>query len=454
MAAFTIANVPEVLKSHFQDPVREELNDAHLLLKMVRRTDRNFYGGKEAVLALHTAWNNSVASVGESATLPDGGGDGFANAKFFPKYHYVIFEITGPGIAATRNKIGAYLNGLKATIKGTVMAHKQDLQRQCWGNGSCILTGCTADNNNTDADINVNSTKFLAPGMNIMVAEMDDGANAQYLTISSVVSDTNVTLTGAKTAFATTNFAVYRAKSVSGALSASNRDPTSAATWAGDSSNGTNEIWGLRAIVSNANPGAATNPFQDSDHGMGPSGSRTTGALFGNLSRATNSFWQANTLTNSGTLRDLSVDLLQQALDQADILSGKVPGAIFTSHAMARRVAALAQTDKRYGASGSVTLDPGYGNVAFAGVPIYKDKSAGGQEDPSALNGLYFVHMDSLEMQVLEDWHWLSAGGGDMDILDKIKNKDAWEATHALYANLGAEACNRHTWLGDVSEAA
>jgi hypothetical protein len=442
--AFTIADVSAILKVEYAGPIREQLNNAHVLFKMVRKNKKAYNSALQHYIPLHTGRNSGLASVGDGARLPDGGNQSYVAAIFTPTYHYAVIELTGPSLAATRNDIGSFMRGLKSEVTGAITDRVQDNQRQMWGHGGGLLTAISeATAESTTTTCVVNSTKYLSPNMSILVAKMDDGTTVtgSTNTVASITNSTTFELGTAINFAAITEggYGIYRAKSVGGVVSASNRDPTSAATWAT-----LKEMWGLRAICAITNPGAVDAFPGDTAQGFG-----TT--YFGQINRTTSSFWKPTHLTNGNVNRDLTLDLMQQSVDEADIAAGKRVGHICTNHAGARRYAALSRADKRYGSSGDVKLDGGYGDLAYSGIPIYADKSAGSPEDPSQLRGFYFLNMPALEFGVLKDNHWLNEDGS---MLHQLEGFDKWRGTHAFYGNLGAESCNRHVFLGDISETA
>jgi hypothetical protein len=198
-------------------------------------------------------------------------------------------------------------------------------------------------------------------------------------------------------------------------------------------------MWGLEIIVSALNPAGFTSP------------ARGVTATFGEIDRTTGAgaFFKANVLSNSGTLRALTTDLMQQAMDQCDIASDETPGAILTNHAIKRRYAALLVADKRYPPGGDITLDGGYKALDFNGVALVADKDASLTATPNVLQALYFLSMSSLEMQVLQDWEWMQKDGA---ILARVANKDAYEATLACYMNLSCDRPNANCLLSDISE--
>lgn len=199
------------------------------------------------------------------------------------------------------------------------------------------------------------------------------------------------------------------------------------------------EMWGLEIVVSDKDPDQFTSP------------ARGVTDNFGEIDRSTagGAFFKANIMTNSGTLRALTTDLMQEAMDRCDIASDETPGAILTNHAIKRRYASLLVADKRYPPGGDVTLDGGYKALEFNGVALVADKDASLTATPNVLQALYFVSMGSLEMQVLEDWQWMQKDGA---VLSRVANKDSYEATLFAYMNLGCDRPNANCLLGDISE--
>jgi hypothetical protein len=198
------------------------------------------------------------------------------------------------------------------------------------------------------------------------------------------------------------------------------------------------DVWGLEMLVSDQK-----DPENVSLNGITQQP--------GGIDRSSAAYWKANVLGNSGTNRDLTLDLMQQAYDESDIQGDSRPGAILTNHAMKRRYAALLIADRRYpGSETPFEGDGGWRGLEFNDGIVMADKDAGKSDDPSTLNAMYFVTMAGLERHVSSDWEWMQEDGA---ILSRVASRDAYGAIYRTYFQLVCPRPNMHTKLADLSES-
>jgi len=429
--AFDTGTADSILKIDYQGPVRETLNNSTILLSRVRRNTTDFVG-KQAYLPIHKGRNTGVGARLEGGALPTAGNQQYDKAIYNVKYLYGAIELTGPSIKAAKNNVGAFVRGIQSEMEGLVTDLKVDVNRQLWHDGSSILT--QVNNTATTAVCVVQSTKFLQVGMQIQIFT-SNGATERIPTtastnfkVASIESATSFTLSDTSTAARTATDVIIR-------------------RLARDSANWTvhQEMFGLESLVSASNPG----------NGI----TSSTGGLVGQIDRTGNPWWQSGSFFNTtpGTLRPLTLDLLQQAYDQSEIEGDTEPGLILTNHAGKRRYASLLVADKRYPAGGEIKLDGGYSALELNGVPMVADKDGSiALGTNNTLNRYYFLSMSSLELQVLEDWGWLDEDGHVLKAKtggSTASYADAWQAFMAAYMELAVNRPNANVVLGDIDES-
>lgn len=415
--AFDTTVADAVLKYDYQGPVREQLNSATVLLKRLKRNTEDFIG-KQAYLPVHVGRNVGIGARRESHALPTAGYQQYDKALYNVTHQYGVIKLTGPVLAASKNNSGAFLKALDSEMQGLVRDLKTDVNRQLWHDGSCILTQTNVTGASTSVE--VNSTKFLQPGMAIDIRNGSDGAEvAAGRTVSSITDDDTFVISGAAVTTDVNDVVI--------------RDGVRGLSGDGFSAWGeTMEMWGLEAIVSDADPGNGLT------------------ATVGNIARASYAWWKANVIANGGTARALTLDLMQQAFDESEIEGDTDPGLIVTNHAIKRRYAALLISDKRYPPGGEITLDGGYSALEFNGVPLVADKDASQTLEPGFLKAMYFLAMGSLEFEVLEDWQWMQRDGA---ILHRVEGYDQYTATMFAYIQLATNRPNANTKLADILES-
>lgn len=422
--AFSTSAVDDILKDDYQGPVREQLNSSTVLLKQLQRRTKDFHGRK-AYIPLRKGRNVGVGSSTEGGALPASGNQQYDHAEFTVKLNYGTIELTGPAIEAASSNVGAFVRGLQSEMEGLMRDIKVMMNRQFWHDGSSNLTNCGTTT--ASLTVVVDSTKFLQVGMPIDIRNRTTGAaitDGTARSVATIASGTTFTMTG-NVVTTSSSHAIFRVGT---------RD---SAAW------GTHQdCWGLQALVSDLDPEAFASPH---DNGLTDD--------VGTIDRNTDSFWKANLVGNSGTLRALTLDLMQQAYDQSDIEGDTVPGLILTNHALKRRYGGLLVADKRYPAGGEITLDGGYKALEFNGTPLVADKDASLTATPSVLRRMYFLSMSSLELQVLKDWGWLQRDGSVLKMKPSTTTySDSWQAFLGAYMELAVSRPNANTLLDDIDE--
>ena len=446
--AFTLSTVTEILKTDFKPRVRAQLNNATVLHGFVKK-DPEAYQGSEAKLALHNSRNVGTGARREGAKLPVAGNQGYANAKFGVAYLYGGISLTGPSMKATRNDVGAYVRGLHSEMVGLTKDLKVDMNRQLWHDGTGVLTHTLANSAGATNDVEVESTKFIKVGMQIMIVDKDAVVKAVGRTVTVVIDDNNFTIDGGTITWAVGQLVIG---GVNGTDADGARDIGSATLFRDKL-----EMWGLEAICSDVNPGRLRSATLGTAVGLGGFDQGIVSGQFGQIDRNANSFWRSNFLTTQprGTAavspRDLEMDLMQHAYDLSDIEADEEPGLILGNHALKRRYAALLQADKRYPSGGEITLDGGYKALEFNGTALTADKDASLTATPQKLERFYFLVPSTLKFLIMADWQWMDEDGA---MLSRVSNKDQYEATMFSYQDFACDRPNANTVLDNVKETA
>jgi hypothetical protein len=418
----TLAAIQPALRIDYRPRLRKQLNNATILLSKVKRNEDN-YVGEEARLTLHTGRNEGIGARRERQNLPKARNQKYDKAIFNAKYIYGRIEISGPAIAATKNMSGSIVKAVDSEIKGLAIDLPKDMNRMSFHDGSSSLTQVN-DTAHTAAVV-VQSTKFIKPDMEVWIIstagthKIDSGAAANFdvnsLAVLTVDSATQFTLEIDPGAIArTATDIVLRAGSRNTAAIGAHIEP-----------------WGLQAALSDAEPGnGLTDDFGKIDRGG-------AGGV---------SFWNANMLGNSGTLRALTSDLMQQAWDQCDIEGDSEPGLIMTDHAGKRAYGRLLVADKRFDGA-LVKLDGGWPGLDFNGAPLVSDVDASLTNTPQYLRRMYFLTMSTLSFEVLSDWDWMEKDGA---VLSRVANQDGYEAVFFTYREFACDRPNANAVLDDL----
>jgi hypothetical protein len=152
--------------------------------------------------------------------------------------------------------------------------------------------------------------------------------------------------------------------------------------------------------------------------------------------------WRANVMGNSAVDRELSIDLLLQALDLTRVVSGKTPTRMFMGLGQRRKYANLLLPDVRFQPT---VLKGGYETLTFAGG----DGTVTFVIDPLCQNKHIFMEPAG----AIQKYEMSPLGWGDLDQqMHQRAGYDEWDAFLRLYTNLGVEQRNCLTLVKDLVE--
>lgn len=400
----TLTTFDEALKIDYLPTIREQLNLDTILMNKIVRNERDV-SGKQWQLVAHYYRNSGIGARPDNGTLPTAGQQKYLNPYGVVAYNYGRISVTGPTMAASRNDRGAIVRALESEIKGVTADLKKDINYQLFNDGTsrrCLVNGDPGTG--TTLTVDSPGTKYLYDGMIIDIIGDDDGvANDSDVTVSTVDSDTQVTVSAALDAAIDDNDWVIAANSHDGA---------------GVTPSNSYEMMGIKGIV---------------DDG-------TYVTTLHNLSRSSYAWWKCSTNSNddnSGTNRDLTLSLIQDSLTSVEKNGGKTD-LIVTTPELRDSYAALLVADKRF--VNTLELDGGFKALEYSGIPLVADPDA-------TPNTMYFLDLDHLFIMQTSDWDWMDQDGA---VLSRVSNKDAYEAVLYWYADLATDRPRAHAFLRDV----
>jgi hypothetical protein len=403
--AQTLSNFDQALKIDYLPVVREQLNNAKILSSRVRRNERDV-SGKRWQMTTHYGRSSGIGA-GTETGLPTAGNQSYLNPYGNVKYNRGRIQVSGPTIAASRDDKGAMVRALESEIKGITADLEKDVNYQFFNDGTAIRALINGDpGTEVTLTLDTPGTRWLMEGMKIDILDPSSGADtgtSTNLTLSTISSSTSAALSSAANAGVADNDWVVRSGARAGA--------TNAAT---DSY----EMMGLKGIIDD-------NTYVDTLH---------------NISRTSYPHWKCSTHStdsNGGTLRDLTLDLVQASITAVEANGGKT-NLILSDHAMRDAYAALVVADKRY--VNTMKLDGGFMALEYNGIPWVAD----GDCSP---NTVYFIDTDHLEIMQMSDWDWMDRDGA---VLARVTNSDAYEAVLYWYADLTSDKPSAHSFLRDV----
>lgn len=412
--AFNLSNASNVLKVFYKGPIREQLNNATVLLSEIEREESYQVQGKSFTVPLRTGRNLSAgAGRADGGTLPTAGQQAYNVAIVPNKYIYGRIQVTGPAIAATRSDVGAFVRALDSEIKGLVQDMRRTVNRQLHSDGTDALAFWTAADNTSGTDVD--------DGQGNAFVHLQSGASTLDLIDATdhttKLGDSIVVTLGAEAA---TNFAITWTGSVSGSADG---DYLTMEDTIG------NQLMGIRGIISASDPPNANGGLASGLHG---------------LPVASNAWWKAQDYNNSGTNRALSLPLMQKPLSAIAVKSDYDESAVkfLLGNVYIRdEYVKLLQADKRY--VNTLELDGGFEGVDFNGKPFVVDPQC-------RRNVIYYVAPESMKIFRSSDFEWMEKDGS---MFSRVANTDAYEATLFHYGDLGCIARNANGILADITES-
>ena len=399
--AQTLTNFDEALKIDYLPVVRSQLNNARILSSRIERNERDV-SGKRWQMVTHTTRNSGIGA-GTETGLPTAGQQAYANPYGVVKYNRGRIQVSRPTIEASKDSKGAIVRALESEIKGVTNDLKKEVNYQFFNDGTAARALINGDpGTETTLTLDSPGTRWIMDGMLVDIVDPSSGVpctSSTDLTVSSVDSATEITLSASANADVADNDVVVRANST-------------------DDAGTSYEMMGLKGIIDD-------NTYVDTLH---------------NISRTDYPYWKCSTNStdsNAGTLRDMTLDLIQASLTSVEANGGKT-NLILSDHAMRDAYAALVVADKRF--VNTMKLDGGFTALEYNGIPWVADSDC-----PNST--VFFADTDHLQIMQMSDWSWMDRDGA---VLSRVSGSDAYEAVLYWYADLTTDKPKAHSFLRDV----
>jgi len=406
--AQNLTNFDEALKIDYLPVVREQLENSTVLLSKIERDSENVEG-KRWQLTAHYQRNSGVGA-GAETDLPTAGNQAYKNPYGNVKYNRGRIQVSGPVMKASKTNKGAMVRALDSEMQGVTRDLKKEINYQLFNDGTsrrCLVNGDPGTG--TTLTVDTPGTQYLSDGMVISVISDDAGtATDATATITSVDSSTEVTVSASLDTNIDDNDWVIRYGSHDGA---------------GITPSDSYEVMGLKGIVDDA----------------------TYVTTLHNIDRSSYVWWNCSTFSNddnSGTNRDLTLDLIQEAITAVEKNGGEV-NMILSSHDLRDTYVSLVTADKRF--VNTLTLDGGWKALEYSSggngaIPWVADVDC-------PPNTIFFIDTKHLRIMEMSDWDWMQEDGA---ILSRVSGSDAYEAALFWYSELATDRPRAHSFLRDV----
>jgi len=435
----------DVMKTLYLDPLNDQIHRETVLLNRLQRHS-NDVSGNFAYLALLTARNPGKGSRkdvdGAGPKLPAIGQQSYKSATFKMVWHYGRGGVSGPVMDSSDDRQGAFASALDTEMTGLTETMPEDLNRQICGIGH----GRAA----TLASTQTTSTVIEVSSRAVMSAKIGDRVHFADITAGD----------GITPASGTTVTAIDRDQDKDGNVSDTKHKITLAAasgtslTVADDAmyfgggevldsedvSRG-QEMYGLFAAIDDSNPGT--------DEGIGgttvpaEAGEFVTGSLFfGGIDR-TNTFWRATKLVNpaaAGTLRPVTVPLWEEAYLTCTTRGAKPGNIEMYSGPGLWATFGLEHIGGRVFNDFKEKVEEGFIAIMFNNQPYFSDRDL-------LRHQVLFLDMSTLLLMESGPFEFMDKDGS---IMERVKDRDAYEFTLRKSMQLGSRRPNTSVNLADL----
>jgi hypothetical protein len=427
-----LTNIADTLKNVYGAGLQSQFNDERTTYNQFSKSGRA-PRGNGYVFGARVARAQGVGARRESEILPDPLAGKYDNGLIKPKFIYGVLRLTGPAIETAKGDVAAFVDGLSDAVDDIYQSLVNDLNRQACGDGFGLLGTLSG---NSDA-LTTSSTTWTVPMDNDMgvrrcvpgmLVDFYNGSAIDQSAIASRISTIDfagkfLEMEFNDSAFKA-NHPIVAARSYTVATDVVASGSFMVRMGAREASHSTSnvpvEMTGLDGIY---------------DDG-------TLLAVFENITLATNPWWKANVLSNSAVNRELSLDLMLQALDLTRTQSGKQIKTMRMGLGQRRKYANLLLGDVRFQPT---ELRGGYETLTFSGG----DGTVKMVIDPDLAPNKIYMEPDG----IIQKYEMTSLGWGNLDQqIHQRAGYDEWDQFLRIYTNLGCEQRNCLVLLKDLIE--
>jgi len=409
----------------FGNSVEQQQNLAAMAYKKFSSSQVRF-GGNSYEFPARMVNTQSVGARPYRLGLPEPQLNIDVTSRVRHKFIYGTFDIPGPDIEKGRGNVNAFVNTLTDKMRSLTEMVLKDLNMQTYLDG----TGVRATLNAVEISagvVDVDQVKYLRQGMHVNIVDATDGVTLLGVGESDP-GDTAGT-------FNTKRFPVISIDPTSpaggtlGRVTVGIGSPPVASAITGEAAGDFivrhkavgSELTGFGAIVDDGvvNPGA--NLLQD-------------------INRTVNPLWQAKVFANAGVARDLTLQLMQLAIDVPEIVSGRRIDLVIGSYNARDRYLQLLVPQKRFL---DMKLDGGYQSLEYNGREFLVDVDC---QDET----VYFLNRASIQKYGLFDLQFVEQTGGILKH-DSIQAGDTFYGFMRALCNLGTTQANANSKIVDLT---
>lgn len=412
--------IQDTLKLVYGEGLTNQFNDETITYHQFTKSDRT-PSGLGYQFGIRYDRTQSVGGRRESERLPPPLVGKYDKGLIKPVSVYGTLRLTGISIEAGMGDIAAFVDTLSDQMADIMTSIVVDMNRMSWSDGFGLLGTLTADSDSvtlsgttwTVTCDNQLGVQYMIPGM---LVDFHAGATINQGAVASRIASVNPTDNTMEMEF---NDSTYK-----------NLHPIVAAqsyTITNDSvpSGSTIVRMGVREAAF-----ATTDVAVELTGLEGIYDDGTNLATFEDITVADFRQWQANILANSSVDRELSLDIMLQAVDLSRVQSGKRISKMRMGLGQKRKYFNLLENDVRYAPT---VFKGGYEILTFSAGDGVVDMVI----DPVAQPGKIFFEPKGM----IKKYEMTPLGWGDLDggRMHRVSNFDQYDMFLRIYTNLGTE---------------
>lgn len=393
MALLNVTNIAAALKDYYLEGLRTQINtEADPLWSELEKSTR-LVSGEQIKMSIRYGRSGGIGARADDGDLPAANARKSVKATISPKNLFARMQLTERAIKASAQDAGAFVSQLEQVLDDLQVDARDDIQRQAYSDGTGKIATLAASPTSATT-LTLNTVVGLAEGMLIDVLRGDTNASLHAgVEITLVDDDNNQIVVGtAITADHTRSDYVTRAGSYN------------------------LEMTGMSSVFAQ------------------------TGNIYG-LARSSYTFLKATRLVVSG---DLSEVKIQEGLDRAFNRTGVKHDFLIGSHGVRRGWQNLKSAERS--AVNTVELKGGFKAPTYENdgrqIPFIAAKYA-----PSGT--LRAISRQNFEVAWMGDWEFMDKDGA---VLSRVANKNAYEATLELFADIVCDVIRGQVEWASVTE--
>jgi hypothetical protein len=421
------------LKAVYGDQIVDLFNRQTMTYNMFMKSGRRATytpAGTGFVFAARRSDVESVGARAEGAYLPDPLDATGVQFTITPKFIYATLRLSGIAIEAGKGGASSFVDVQGDAIANIYKALVTDLNRQCWGDGTgkmATLSAAATLNNAATWTITCSNdvgVRYLRKGM---VVDFYESNTYETEASAQRIQSINPTTKVVTMETAVDTYGTYHPLGAPGLTNSTTISSLAEVVRYGariashSTSSARYELMGLMGLFDDGTINAS---FEGQT-----------------ISTACPEF-VANSLSNSSVNRELSIDLMLQAMDLTSTRSDQTVELILAGLGQRRKYFALLANDVRYVPG---TFVGGYETLSFT-----QNGQVNMKFDPHAQpNKMLFLPADGVKKYELTPIGW---GGLDDQKMHWRDNYDQATMFLRTYTNLGVEKRNALTLLTDLTE--